>query len=44
MRFAETSIADGHFNGLILKKNPRKGPQTRDKERYQVTRAYTDIF
>ena len=47
MRFAKSSIVDGHFNGLILKKNPRKGPQTRltrHKEHYQVTRAYTDRF
>ena len=44
LKFAKTSLADGHLKGLILKKNPRKGPQTRHKEYYQVTRAHTERF
>ena len=44
LRFAKTSIADGHFKGLILKKNHKKGPNTRHQEHYQVTRAYTERF
>ena len=44
LKFAKTSLADGHFKGLILKKNPRKGPQTRHKEYFQVTRAHTERF
>ena len=42
LRFAKTSIADGHIKGLILKKNHRKGLKTRHQEHYQVTRAYTE--
>ena len=44
LKFAKTSLADGHFNGLIRKKNPRRGPLTRNKEYYQVTRAYTERY
>ena len=33
-----------HLNGLILKKNPNRGPPTRNKEYYQVTRAYTERY
>ena len=44
LKFAKTSLADGHLKGLILKKNPRKGPQTRHKENFQVTRAHTERF
>ena len=44
LKFAKTSLADGHLKGLILKKNPRKGPQTRHKEYFQVTRAHTERF
>ena len=44
LTFAKTSIADGHFRGLILKKRPRNGPDTRHQEYYQVTRAHTERF
>ena len=44
LRFAKSSIADGHFKGLILKKNPKRGLQTRHKEHFQVTRAHTERF
>ena len=43
LNFAKTSIADGHFTGLILKKKPRK-QTTRHQEYYQVTRAHTERF
>ena len=44
LKFAKTSLADGHFKGLISKKNPNKGLPTRNKEYYQVTRAYTERY
>ena len=44
LTFAKTSIADGHFRGLIFKKRPRNGPKTRHQDFYQVTKAHTERF
>jgi hypothetical protein len=44
LKFAKTSLADGRFKGLILKINPNRGPPTRNKEYYQVTRAHTERY
>ena len=43
LKFAKTSIADGHFPGLILKTKPRK-ILTRNQEYYQVTHAHTERY
>ena len=44
MIFDETNIADGHFMGLISKKKPRRGPDTRNQEYYQRIGAHAEIF
>ena len=43
LKFAKTSIANGHFTGLISKKKPRK-LITRNHEFYEVTRAHTERY
>ena len=44
LKFAKTSLADGHFHDLIKKKTIVKGPHTRKREPYKVTFAHTDRF
>ena len=44
MKFAKTSLADGHFSDLIKKKQNQNGPKTRNKEYYNVTFANTERY
>ena len=44
MKFAKTSIADGHFSDLIYKNKKENIPATRKKEHYKVTFANTERY
>ena len=44
LRFAKSSLADGHFNDIIKKNKPVNGPQLRNREKYKVTFAHTERF
>ena len=44
LKFAKTSLADGHFHDLIKKKKSGKGLQTIKRVHYNVTFAHTARF
>ena len=44
LKFAKTSLADGHFSDLIKKKAQKNGSATRNKEYYNVTFAHTERY
>ena len=44
LTFAKSSIAYGHFRGLIFKKKQEMDQKTRHQEFYQVTKAPTERF
>ena len=44
LKFAKTSLADGHFSDLIYKNIKKNRPKTRKKEYYNVTFAHTERY
>ena len=44
LRFAKSSLADGHFNDIIKKNKTVHGPLLRNREKYKVTFAHTERF
>ena len=44
LKFAKTSLTDGHFHDIIKKKKRKGGLHTRKKEKFNVTFAHTDRF